>query len=136
MDIGEELARLETSDKALSQHLVQRWRVALESVHNPELLFSLLEYQLVTDSRAALRVLLGLKENHSQVLSDCCEQLGILFTPLLLLQDFFEKMNECLKRRVTRVAALRLLANMLNGQVISRLAHTLASLILCFSLHS
>ena len=89
MDIGEELARLETTDIAQSQRLVQRWRTALESMHNPELLSALLEYQLVTDSRAALRVLLGLKENHSQVRTGCCEQLNILYSSSFAGLGFF-----------------------------------------------
>ena len=67
MDFSEEVARLETTDIAHSQRLIQKWRSDLESMHNPELLSSLLEHHLLTQSRPALKVLLGVKENHSQV---------------------------------------------------------------------
>ena len=67
MDFSEELARLDTTDVVHSQRLVQKWRSALETMHNPELLSALLEHHLLTQSRPALKVLLGVKENHSQV---------------------------------------------------------------------
>lgn len=68
MDYSEELARLETFDVAHSQRLVQKWRSALETAH-PELLYALMEHHLLTESRPALKVLLGVKESHSQVSS-------------------------------------------------------------------
>lgn len=67
MDINLELARLDTANVSQSKRTIQRWRVAMESMHSPELLAALLEHQLATGSVPALRVLLGLKDNHSEV---------------------------------------------------------------------
>uniref|UniRef100_A0A1X7TPV9 Hamartin n=1 Tax=Amphimedon queenslandica TaxID=400682 RepID=A0A1X7TPV9_AMPQE len=96
MSITEELSKLETSDASLSQRLVQSWKRKLNVSREPELLSELIDYQLSTQSKPALRILLGTKDLYSH--------------------DFFAKINDCLHRQSTCLQSLRLLSHMLIGQ--------------------
>lgn len=62
-----EFSKLETVDVTISQRLVQRWRKNLNTIREPEILAELIDYYLSTRSLPALRILVGLKDLHSQV---------------------------------------------------------------------
>lgn len=105
---------MDSVDLAESQRLVQKWKRKLNESREPDLLWELIDHQLSTQSQPALRVLAAVKDLHSQVIytngSDS----------LSCLKDFFAKVNDCLYRQSTRLPALKLLAHMLSGQVISK----------------
>lgn len=67
MSLAEEFSKLETTDASLSQRLVQSWKRKLNVSREPELLSELIDYQLATQSKPALRILLGTKDLYSQV---------------------------------------------------------------------
>ena len=67
MNLSEEFSKLENVDVTISQRLVQRWRKNLNTIREPEILAELIDYYLSTQSLPALRILVGLKDLHSQV---------------------------------------------------------------------
>ena len=69
MNLSEELHRLESVDLAASQRFNQRLVAYLNSSRDPELLSDLVDFQLQRSSKAALGVLVTLKDIHSQVLT-------------------------------------------------------------------
>ena len=67
MNVAEELAQLETVDVCVSQRLVHRWKSSLNASRNAEVICELVDYYLSTNSTNALRILVALKDVHSQV---------------------------------------------------------------------
>ena len=74
MSLAEEFSKLETTDASLSQRLVQSWKRKLNVSREPELLSELIDYQLATQSKPALRILLGTKDLYSQVKTCTCKK--------------------------------------------------------------
>lgn len=67
MDVTEELQQLDNVDLAVAQRFVQCLTTTLNSNRDPELLSDLIDYHLSKSSKSALRVLVTLKDIHSQV---------------------------------------------------------------------
>ena len=87
MNMSEELQRLDSPDLALSQRMAQRLISALNVSRDPELLNDLMDYHLQKHSKAALRVIITLKDIHSQVLAarwTCHLIIHVSLPPILL----------------------------------------------------
>ncbi len=69
MNLSDELYRLESPDLAVSQRFAQRLRSYMNAARDPELLSDLIDYQLLKRSTHALKVLIALKDIHSQVVT-------------------------------------------------------------------
>lgn len=129
----DEILTVDSVDIHDSLEAVSRLQKRLSRGRDPSAMTELVDYFLSSGSNRAARALLGLREPHSQVRAALWVRSSrtvgrqpwagagyfrkSFIIPSSSCQDFFDKLNECLHQRGKRLAALQLLAHVLNTQV-------------------